>query len=87
MFINAICMVWYIVRGFVVAPELESRIAGMMDISNKGAVLPGTCSECHAPGETRMCLTDIPFFKEIVIMCVFPLRPYVGSKSSNHSLD
>jgi C4-type Zn-finger protein len=26
------------------------------------------CYDCSAPGETRMCMTDIPHFKEIIIM-------------------
>ncbi len=29
---------------------------------------PVNCNECAAPGETRMCVTDIPHFKEIIIM-------------------
>ena len=29
------------------------------------------CYSCGAPGETNMCVTDIPHFKEVVIMCMF----------------
>jgi zinc finger protein len=29
---------------------------------------PVSCTDCSAPGETRMCMTDIPHFKEIIIM-------------------
>ncbi len=29
---------------------------------------PVNCNDCAAPGETRMCVTDIPHFKEIIIM-------------------
>jgi len=29
---------------------------------------PGTCALCGAKGVTRMCLTDIPHFKQIVLM-------------------
>jgi zinc finger protein len=27
-----------------------------------------TCSSCHRPAETDMCVTDIPHFKEVIIM-------------------
>jgi zinc finger protein len=27
-----------------------------------------TCSNCHRPAETDMCVTDIPHFKEVIIM-------------------
>jgi zinc finger protein len=30
-----------------------------------------TCSHCHKPAETDMCMTDIPHFKEIIIMSMF----------------
>ena len=26
------------------------------------------CHACNEPGETRMCVTDVPHFKEIIIM-------------------
>ena len=29
---------------------------------------PVDCVDCRAPGETRMCVTDVPHFKEIIIM-------------------
>ncbi|GKY97608.1 hypothetical protein MPSEU_000719200 [Mayamaea pseudoterrestris] len=29
---------------------------------------PTTCSHCHAPAETNMCFTNIPHFKEVIIM-------------------
>ena len=29
---------------------------------------PTTCSNCHRPGETDMCVVDIPHFKEVIIM-------------------
>lgn len=31
-------------------------------------IFPGTCSNCNAEGETKMVVTDIPYFKEIVLM-------------------
>ena len=27
------------------------------------------CNACSAPGETLMCITDVPHFKEIILMC------------------
>jgi zinc finger protein len=29
---------------------------------------PTTCSHCYKPAETDMCITDIPHFKEVIIM-------------------
>lgn len=29
---------------------------------------PGHCSNCQQPGETNMVVTEIPYFKEIVLM-------------------
>ena len=29
---------------------------------------PTNCDQCHAPAETRMKITSIPHFKEVVIM-------------------
>jgi zinc finger protein len=36
---------------------------------NSTVVFPQTCSACRGQGETRMCLVDIPYFGEIVVMC------------------
>lgn len=30
--------------------------------------LPGSCYVCHEPTATRMFMTSIPFFKEVLIM-------------------
>jgi zinc finger protein len=29
-----------------------------------------TCTNCYKPAETDMCVTDIPHFKEVIIMCL-----------------
>ena len=31
---------------------------------------PTTCPHCQTHAETKMCMTDIPHFKEVVIMCL-----------------
>ena len=31
-------------------------------------VFPSTCPNCHAPTDTKMCVTDVPHFKEVIIM-------------------
>eukprot|EP00948_MAST-09A_sp_MAST-9A-sp1_P001403 g1403.t1 len=31
--------------------------------------LPTNCYMCRAPGSCKMCITDVPHFKEVIIMC------------------
>ena len=30
--------------------------------------IPADCPNCHAPGRSEMCVIDVPFFKEVIIM-------------------
>ena len=41
---------------------------------------PTQCPHCHRPAETDMCLTDIPHFKEVIIMSL--LCEHCGFKSN-----
>jgi len=41
---------------------------------------PSACPNCFKDGETTMCITDIPHFKEVIIMCF--LCEYCGYKSN-----
>eukprot|EP01111_Echinosteliopsis_oligospora_P015386 TRINITY_DN6078_c0_g1_i1.p1 TRINITY_DN6078_c0_g1~~TRINITY_DN6078_c0_g1_i1.p1 ORF type:complete len:449 (+),score=135.59 TRINITY_DN6078_c0_g1_i1:47-1393(+) len=38
------------------------------DVKSGVMTFPGSCYHCHAAGETRMVLTNIPYFKEVVLM-------------------
>eukprot|EP00026_Physarum_polycephalum_P001957 Phypoly_transcript_01961.p2 GENE.Phypoly_transcript_01961~~Phypoly_transcript_01961.p2 ORF type:complete len:436 (+),score=95.42 Phypoly_transcript_01961:1568-2875(+) len=46
-------------------PHIEAPPEGE---EKQAMIFPGVCSNCHAPGETKMVVTDIPYFKEIVLM-------------------
>lgn len=50
---------------YQVAAAVESKVT---DWAENGILIPGTCHECRKECETRMCTTDIPFFKEVIIM-------------------
>lgn len=41
---------------------------------------PSDCPHCHKPAETDMCLTDIPHFKEVIIMSL--LCDHCGYRSN-----
>jgi zinc finger protein len=45
-----------------------------------GATFVTTCPQCHRATETRMCISQIPHFKEIVLMCL--LCEHCGYKSN-----
>jgi zinc finger protein len=58
-----------------------------MDTSRPGSVgrqevikFQTTCTNCFKPAETDMCVTDIPHFKEVIIMCL--VCDYCGFKSN-----
>jgi len=48
--------------------QIEKKATYFEDVADSAVVLPCQCHECNAACETRMCLTDIPFFKEVIIM-------------------
>jgi len=52
-----------------VALQVESKFTSIVsDLENRSASMPGMCSACHQPAETHMCITEIPYFKELIIM-------------------
>merc|ERR1719193_1699959 len=54
--------------GMVVAKEaLESLKRHTKE--RESFEFPTECMDCHKSAITRMCLTEIPNFKEVVIMC------------------
>jgi zinc finger protein len=58
--------------GVVRAPDGRME-ALVFDSSNSDAAkevmrFPQACFSCSAPGECRMCVTDVPHFKEVILM-------------------
>merc|ERR1712232_70852 len=54
-------------------PQQELNIANknVINVDQKEGqanIIESICPQCHEQGETRLLLTDIPFFKEIVVM-------------------
>ncbi|GMI36773.1 hypothetical protein TeGR_g13795, partial [Tetraparma gracilis] len=44
----------------------DNRLLGKEEVMT----FPTDCPGCGAPGETNMCTTQIPHFKEVIIMCL-----------------
>ena len=60
-------------RGGVVRGNDGKMEALVFDSSNTDAAkevmrFPQACFNCSAPGECRMCVTDVPHFKEVILM-------------------
>ena len=53
---------------FAVSPLLHEKVDTYFNVSDRSAVLKSTCHACHRECETRMAVTDIPHFKEVVLM-------------------
>ena len=47
----------------------EEAVVSMYHGAKNSARLPCACPECSMPGENRMCITAIPHFAEIILMC------------------
>ena len=50
-----------------VEEETEDALAGD-NLNDEVLSFPTNCHECNAPAETKMKMTNIPYFKEVVIM-------------------
>eukprot|EP00743_Colponemidia_sp_Colp-15_P001509 GILK01001649.1.p1 GENE.GILK01001649.1~~GILK01001649.1.p1 ORF type:complete len:514 (-),score=98.17 GILK01001649.1:93-1592(-) len=48
--------------------ESNLEVAGL---KQEPMVFPAECHSCHHMAENRMCVSDIPFFKEVVIMSFY----------------
>lgn len=58
----------------MVDKRVESKLDIFFDVKTKAVVFPGMCWSCQRQAETRMAITEIPYFKEIVLMvtdCAF----------------
>ena len=53
---------------YAVSPLLHEKVDTYFNVSDRSAVLQSTCHACHRECETRMAVTDIPHFKEVVLM-------------------
>ena len=50
-----------------IEPEGDSNENGI-DLENEVLTFPTNCPDCNAPATTKMKITQIPYFKEVVIM-------------------
>eukprot|EP01006_Ploeotia_vitrea_P036332 TRINITY_DN66005_c1_g1_i1.p1 TRINITY_DN66005_c1_g1~~TRINITY_DN66005_c1_g1_i1.p1 ORF type:complete len:564 (-),score=302.03 TRINITY_DN66005_c1_g1_i1:930-2411(-) len=46
---------------------IMKKLDTYFDVTERAANFPGECHNCHQSAETRMCVTNIPYFKDIVI--------------------
>ena len=48
----------------------EKKVLGEERVSLEKEVfaIPAECPNCHFPGKSEMCIIDVPFFKEVIIM-------------------
>lgn len=46
---------------------MEQKLAPVVDKTNLAGTFPGACPSCQGTAETRICMTDIPYFKDVVI--------------------
>ena len=55
--------------GVPVSAELQERLLDTyFNVSDRSAILSSDCPSCHRQCETRMAVTAIPHFKEVVLM-------------------
>eukprot|EP00924_Labyrinthula_sp_SR-Ha-C_P014976 maker-scaffold_9-augustus-gene-4.60-mRNA-1 protein AED:0.06 eAED:0.06 QI:0/0/0/0.75/0.33/0.25/4/0/544 len=47
--------------------EIFQPIQGLADSDNTTTIIESLCMNCHKNGETRLLLTKVPFFKEIIV--------------------
>ena len=62
-----------------VEEEQEEALAGE-NLNDEVLSFPTNCHECNAPAETKMKMTNIPYFKEVVIMAT--LCEVCGAKTN-----
>ena len=48
--------------------ELEEKEKEGGQLHMEWMVMPAPCPACGHMGESKMCVTDIPYFKEVIIM-------------------
>ena len=55
-------------KGYHGIEKLSSKKDGEKIGREEVMVFPSTCSHCRKPTETKMCVVDVPHFKEVIIM-------------------
>jgi len=55
-------------NGIEVSEFVKSKLDTYFDVTSQAASFPGLCHSCHCQSEVRMCTTNIPHFKDVVIM-------------------
>jgi hypothetical protein len=48
--------------------SMFAKVDTYFDVTQRAASLPGPCPTCTATCDTRMCVVDVPFFKDIILM-------------------
>jgi zinc finger protein len=56
------------INGVKVSDRLNSKVDTYFNVSDRSACIPGACPSCQLECETRLCVTDIPHFKDVVIL-------------------
>lgn len=56
-------------KGVQIAPASMASIDTYFNVSDRSAVMLGQCNTCDNPeAETRLCVTDIPHFKDVALL-------------------
>ena len=56
------------VSSYAVSPAVAEKVETFFNVSERSAVLEGQCAACSRECVTRMAVTSIPHFKEVVLM-------------------
>lgn len=56
-------------KGISIAPQAQVHIDTYFNVSDRSAIMLGPCTSCsNLEAETRMCVTDVPHFKDVVLL-------------------
>lgn len=55
-------------QSYTVDRKAQSHLETYFNVTDRAAILPGICHNCHQSCETRMCVTELPHFKDCVLM-------------------
>jgi len=55
-------------KGVTVDPSRLSSLDTYFNVTDRSAVLAGQCPACSVECETRMCVTEVPHFKDVVLL-------------------
>lgn len=55
-------------QSYAVDKKAQRHLETYFNVTDRAAILPGICHNCHQSCETRMCVTELPHFKDCVLM-------------------